>query len=507
MNRSLSQPFVYPPLAKLTQQLLYAPPEKRIEQVRRAERFHDEIDPDRDYPFEYVNFRITAYRTEQKDENLMRGGSIQPDLRLMIDSLTRSVPIPVTDDEPVESVEELAQRLNVSTKTITRWRKVGLRWRWVVTPGSTRRHIAMTKPAVERFLAQHRDKIQRASRFSQMDPAARRSVVDRAKKIAQSRDFSLNQVATHIAARLGRAQETIRVILEQHERNHPANPIFARRTGPLNAKQKRVIDRAYRIGIPISRIAHRFGRTASTIYRIVRQRRAAALRAVPIRYVHSPLFDRDDADEVLLRSADQPPLSLTPTRPVTVPAGPAIADIPEPLKPLYWQPAIAPSDQRPWFVRFNYLKFKAHRLRESLHRYEPRVADLDEIEICLQQARRIQEQLVTGNLAAVLSVVRQHLVTQDDRSVAHLVEMLEIGNAVLLEAVEIFDSSGNRTFPVFLKWKLMQRFVPEQANIDDASKAHRQLDPRASLRRMRDQAARYGITLPGHEPGPAVTDL
>ena len=95
-------------MAELTQQLLYAPSDKRIEQVRRAEKFHDEIQPGQAYPFDFVNYRVTGYRTEQTDETVMEAQALAVDLRLLIDSLSRSAPIPVDVDDPVEAIDDLA---------------------------------------------------------------------------------------------------------------------------------------------------------------------------------------------------------------------------------------------------------------------------------------------------------------------------------------------------------------------------------------------------------------
>ena len=62
--------------------------------------------------------------------------------------------------EPAEkwlSLEELAKQLNVSTRTIRRWRKLGLVGRRLVRGG--KRQVCYVQSVVDRFLAGH----QRAS--------------------------------------------------------------------------------------------------------------------------------------------------------------------------------------------------------------------------------------------------------------------------------------------------------------------------------------------------------
>ncbi len=46
------------------QQVRFAPREKKLEQVARAERLIPELDEQRTYTYEYLCFRITDYRPE-----------------------------------------------------------------------------------------------------------------------------------------------------------------------------------------------------------------------------------------------------------------------------------------------------------------------------------------------------------------------------------------------------------------------------------------------------------
>src|SRR5579862_7270962 len=44
------------------QQVRFAPRDKKVEQVNRAEKLLTEIDPGRTYPYEYLCYRITDFR-------------------------------------------------------------------------------------------------------------------------------------------------------------------------------------------------------------------------------------------------------------------------------------------------------------------------------------------------------------------------------------------------------------------------------------------------------------
>ena len=47
------------------QQARFAPKERRLEQIDRAERLLGEIEPEKRYPYEYLVFRITGFRPER----------------------------------------------------------------------------------------------------------------------------------------------------------------------------------------------------------------------------------------------------------------------------------------------------------------------------------------------------------------------------------------------------------------------------------------------------------
>ncbi|MCE9590772.1 MAG: hypothetical protein K8S99_09640 [Planctomycetes bacterium] len=480
MSRRISQPYRCEPLAELNRQLLYAPPDRRIEQVRRLEKLHDQIDPAVNYPLEFLHYRITRYRLDGAPETLLVGEAVLPDLRLMIDELSRTVDMPL--DEPSESEEELAARLDVSTKTVSRWRRQGLRWRWVRVGSSGPRHLVLPRSGVDRFLANNAYRVERAARFSQMTPAVRRRLIERAARIAQAHDVSLNQVATHLAKRTGRAVETIRLVLEHHDAQHPHDRIFEDHTGPLSARQKQLIARAHRMGVRTSTMVRKFKRTRTTIYRVVRDQRVSLVKRTVLNYVHLPIFDRPDADAVLLRtpSTDENDRASKSRRGGhrSVP----VADLPEGLREFFTGHAIDDDRQLSLFVRFNYLKHKVNLLRADFEKREPRAADVDRAEAWLEEIRTLRDRFAAANQRVVLDTARRHTSSAQDRSVARLLELVEAGQPVLVNAIEVFDPSRDQTFDSFLRWSLMRAFAEE--NREAAATARRRVDADAALRRL-----------------------
>src|SRR6185369_15340380 len=134
---------------------------------------------------------------------------------------------------------------------------------------------------------------ERAASFTQIEPELRKKIIERARRLASSRELTPHQVARHLAARTGRAVETIRLLLEKHDREQPDRAVFIDRTQPLTTQQKRVIARAHRMGVAIGKIAEHFKRTRATVYRVLRDMQAAALRKMEIRYADSPTFTRE----------------------------------------------------------------------------------------------------------------------------------------------------------------------------------------------------------------------
>lgn len=489
----MSQLYNCSDLEELARQLLFVPPERRAEQVRRAEQLHDELTADQTYPFDYLKFRITGHRPVEQDETtLLVGQAVLADLRLLIDTISRSHPMPLQADEEAYTPESLARQWNVSVRTITRWRQQGLRWRWAILPQIEEPRLVIPQIAAEAFAAANPTKIQRASTFSQLTPEERDKLLKRARRLVLARELSLNQVATHLAKRAGRSLEGIRQLLIQHDASNPQQAIFVDRTEPLSPREQEVIARARRRGISVRTLAQHFNRTHSTIYRAIRQRRASELRKLEIPFVPGPTYAREDAEQVILR-----PVKLSPLKREIV-----TLDLPEPIVTLYTQPGFNDTILQRLLVQYNYLKFKAVKLRDALDRYEPRVSDMDQIDALIKTVRSRRSQLANANLFVVLSVAQRHLIGQPQTGPAALAQLLELGNPVLYEAIEQFDVQRSNSFTGFVTYRLQRRFA---LVVLDTPRAHRRLDVQAFMHQLELQARQAGIDLPQTKAEPQHT--
>src|SRR5438445_6369076 len=92
--------FKHPALKQLTdQQVRFAPPTRRMEQLARTERLLAEVDAEKQYPYQFVCFRITDYRPDAYPDLLIEGKDLLHDLGLFLAEVARSMPA-----VPVETV-------------------------------------------------------------------------------------------------------------------------------------------------------------------------------------------------------------------------------------------------------------------------------------------------------------------------------------------------------------------------------------------------------------------
>src|SRR5438093_11794918 len=94
--------YKHPALKQLAdQQVRFVPPPRRLEQMKRAERLLAEVRADKQYPYQYVCYRVTDYRPDAYPDLLIGGEELQNDLGLLIAELSGSLPA-----VPIEEVSE-----------------------------------------------------------------------------------------------------------------------------------------------------------------------------------------------------------------------------------------------------------------------------------------------------------------------------------------------------------------------------------------------------------------
>ena len=348
------------------QQVRFAPREKKLEQVNRAERLLGEIDPQRTYSYEYLCFRITDFRPDVAPHSTMSGSEASHDLRLFVEDVSDAADVRVEDaGEPVDTVEELSRRFNVSTKTIARWRQLGLVSRRFIFEG--RKRVGFLRSSVERFVTRNTERVKRGERFSQLTADERQEIVDRARRLAQAGGCP-SEVAKRIARQVGRSVETVRYTLKQFDDKYPDLAVFPHRSGLLNDETRKKIYQQHRRGMSVDALARRYCRTRTSVYRIINEMRARRIMDLPLDYVGHACFAKPHAEQEIL--GPLPRDDESPKRKSRAPAG-----LPPYLASLYETPLLTRDQEYHLFRKFNYLKHLASELRSGLDPAGPQQPD------------------------------------------------------------------------------------------------------------------------------------
>lgn len=448
--------FKNPALKQLTdQQVRFAPPARRLAQISRAEKLLSEIDSSKNYPYQFVCYRLTDYRPPSYPDLVIDGVALQHDLCLFITELAHSMPaLPLEKmKEPVLTLDQMSKRLNVSTKTINRWRQQGLVGLPVLYKG--RRQLGFLPSLVEPFLAANQDRVDRGGRFSQLTDTEKEEILTRAQRMTRMGAGSLTEVSRRIARRLGRSPETVRYTIKNYDRDNPDRALFPTITGPLDAETKQVIYNSFRRGIPVEALAKRFRRKRNSVYRVINEIRAKRLLDQPLDYIAHPTFDDPSLEEEIL--APMPALEdfEAKRRQMAVPK-----DVPPELTSLYEMPLLNKEQEQHLFRQMNFLKHKARKLRESLDASRARIQDIREIEEMQDRAAAVKDQLIACNMRLVVSIAKRH-----SGQIDNFFELLSDGNMSLLRAVEKFDFSRGNKFSTYASWAIMKNFarsIPEE---------------------------------------------
>ena len=435
------------------QQVRFAPRDRKVEQVQRAEKLLTEIDPGKTYSYEYVCFRITEFRPDAGPVQTISGVQARHDLRLFVEDVSDSANLRVEEvGEPVHTVEELSALFNVSTKTISRWREEGLVARRLIF--GKRKRVGFLRSTVERFVAQHRERIERGDRFRQLSTQDRDGIVEKARQLAGS-GACLSEIARHLGQQLGRSPETIRYTLRQFDEQHPDLALFPDHQGPLNEAEKLQIYQAHRRGMGIERLVERYRRTRSSIYRILNEMQFRQLRSLPLDFVDHPDFRAANAEQRFL--GPEPPASEASSRRVKPPLG-----VPSYLATLYETPLLTREQEQHLFARMNYLKFCAVQLLAEIDPNRVRSRQLRRFETLYNQAVEIKNRLVQANLRLVVSIAKRHLTPTED-----FFNLVSDGNISLIRAVERFDFARGNKFSTYATWAIMKNYA---RSIPDESK-------------------------------------
>ena len=447
----------HPALKELKeQQSRFAPKEKLLEQINRAEKLLSEIETEKRYPYEYLLFRITGFRTELTSAQVLDGAGVQSDLRLLVEDLSAAAGQSIDQvPEPVLTVEQASRRYKVSTRTITRWRGQGLVARWFLIGG--RPKVGFLESSLTRFVETHQVQVERGTRFQRLSDEEREEIIRRARRMAPIGQSGLIEIARRIARKMERSTETVRMTLKSYDLEHPDRAIFPPSTAPLDEPTKSKIYRLYNHGRGVSaeNLAVQFDRTRSSIYRVLNEMRALRLLELKLDFMAHPSFDDSgNRDEILGPVPES--IDGKPPRRSKAPKG-----LPPYLASLYEVPLLSREQEGHLFRKMNYLRFLASKLRDSIEPTKAKTSDLDEVERLQDEALTVKNQIISANLRLVVSIAKRHVGPSND-----FFHLVSDGNMSLIRAVEKFDYARGNKFSTYASWAIMKNFartIPEES--------------------------------------------
>lgn len=437
-------------VAQLVRELSMTPIRHRLRQLAGAERLVGLIEPQREYPHSFAYFHITGFRPRHASETMLPGDLLLSDLVTLIDELSAGAPISaLSATETIHTPDDLARRLRVSARTLARWKMRGLVGQWYAAADGRKRY-AISQASLTRFVARHPELVRRAAQFQVMAATEKSLIVERARQLLGEQPRSMHAVSKVIAAETGRAMETVRLLLQRFDADHPETGLFNRPMEEISESD--AILAAHRDGESIDEIAERVGVSSESVETTVLQGRISSLLREPIRYMYNAMYDSPDAGDTLLSDSNTPveqPLRQRSSDRVP-------ASLPAYLQALYRVPLLTAEGERRLFHRYNFLRHQAEQLRRQLRPGPGAEADIERIDALLSRAADVKSELVQANLRLVISIAKRHI--HRGRG-PELFELISDGNLALMRAVDKFDVSRGFKFSTYASWAIVRHFA------------------------------------------------
>ena len=435
-------------IAQLAHQLTLAPRRLRLGQLEGIEKLLGMIEEGVPYPYDLICYTITGTRLRSREERgSIPAEALVPDLVTMADQLSRKAKLTAAElTEPFQLHEDLAEGLQVSTKTIRRWRRRGLTGLRAVFEDGVGRTVFL-RTTVERFVKKNPELVRRGASFKQLTDTEKNQIVDAARELLGSRRMRLHMVARELAARTERAVETIRYTLRRYDESNPDRALFSSDGSPALCKRHRDVLRLRTAGDSPKQIAAVLDCSVAEVGRTIRECEARELIESPIECIYNELFDAPNADALIL---DAPvPTGNKGAKRIRPPK-----DLPAYLRALYDLPLLSAEQERDGFRRYNYLKYKTARLIEAIRPVYVTVGELNDIRALLDRCEAARKALISANLRLVVSIAKKHVGAS-----ARFFEVVSDGNLSLMRAVEKFDYAMGNKFSTYATWAIMKNFA------------------------------------------------
>ncbi len=402
-------------LAELCRVLVRGGRGAMVRGVERAEELSAEIEGGREYPEEWVVFRVTGERPAKGHGQangglgVARGGELLRDLSAFAETLSAAAGM--TGEEcpgAVRGAEWCAGR-GVGNRTLQRLLREGL---------VARRcggEIVLMPGVLAEFEKRHAARMSGLRGVARMSREEQEEIAREARGL-QDRGLSRSEAARRIASARGRSHEGIRRVLERVSRAG----VVSLREDPLvlGERRRRVLLRAARAGVSVARLAARYEKSCAAVRRGIVLARAEVLRGVlalgELEGAVGPTFELKDAREVLLGH---------PAVTHGLGAG-GETDVRELIEGARQSPPPSRKEEQTRGVAVQFLKFDAARRIAELDRLHPGAGEVDRLETDLRWAARLMAELLRTQLRLVIDTI--------DARAGRAIEQLPGGEVVAL---------------------------------------------------------------------------
>lgn len=369
----------------LTEQILKESHPPRLEQMKLAEKLLKEISDDSLYPFDYITYRITDFRVDASDQPVLLGSALLGDLVALIAVVSRTLNLPAGD---TLNVNQAANRLHTSTRTLSRLRHEGLVFHWVLER-SSRWRLGCSVAELDDFKNRNKQRIKQASTFSRLSSDEKQEIVQLAMQCTGDEN-TLSEVAAKLAKNSVRGHETIRLLLQTTQ----STVQKFQQTRRLTRNDAREIEKELQLGTTWEVLTNRYQRTIGTMRKSLLRLRATRLKQLNITHVELDVFSRDDAEDVILGAASAqqvyPPVllldSLEFNRKGNIVLG-----------------------EETGLVSAMHLLRRRASVKSKLLGYSPTEKIIDRIETDLRWSFLLQQKLIVEAMPSALAVAVQHI--------------------------------------------------------------------------------------------------
>jgi RNA polymerase primary sigma factor len=429
----------------------FVPRAQHLKQLSAAEQLYKIVSPDKEYPFEFICFKITGYRPKEHTAQMVSGKELIESLPVYIAKASARLRLPAEEQkEKIYSLGETAKKLNISIRTIERWQRRGFFGKKYVFPDGSLK-TGFTESQIDEFIKANPSLVEKAANFSIIEPQLKDEIVERASQIARDKTLSRTAVIRKVATEFARAPETIRSIIVDCEKNQKKQ-IFLNRHSVIGTSEAAIIFNMFQDGAGAGTLAEKFGKSASSIYRIITQRRIRKLLATKIEYIPSDEFLTADARKKILTG--QPYFRRTPRKILSEAEGKIDRQNWETfIETVKKIPMLNRQQETELFKRYNFLKFLFAETIARLNLTKSCGQDAHLAEELLTESQRLKNIIIEANLKLVISIAGRHATG------ANVQDLVSEGNMALMRAVEKFDYTKGFRFSTYASWIIARDFA------------------------------------------------